>query len=207
MAITNVRKLLLDLALKEKGETKIAKVLAYYYPSINFKDKKSIFESLFYYYQISDNVNNNLDNIKQEVTNDNELENLIGKDYRIKSIEISDLRGIPSKDEKGNSFGIDFFEDGIVNNAVILANNGVGKSSVFSGIEMIYTQEIGEKQLRTSNIGILNKDNYNKYLKRFPNETKPHCRVTTNQGAFDLDNIVFKNDRARGLPREVLAQR
>lgn len=198
MPITNIRKLLIDLAKKEKEESKIAKILAFYYPSLNLKDKKTLFESLLSYYRISENTEIELDNIPN-IEDEDELEGLNGKDYRIKSIEISDLRGIPNKDENGIAFGMDFTEDDVINNAVILANNGNGKSSIFAGMEMIYAQEIGEKRLRVTNPQTLKKNDYHKYLKRFPAELKPLCVINTNEGYFDLENITFENDRTRRL--------
>ncbi len=199
MLLTNVRTLLINLALKEKEGNKIAKILAYYFPTLNLVDKKALFESLFYYYQISDSSEINFDKIIQEVETENELENLKGKDFRIKSMEASDLRGIPEKDKNGISFGIDFFENGIINNAIILANNGMGKSSIFAGLEMIFAQEIGEKQLRTTNPDNLKKSDYDNYLKRFPDGIKPMCSIETNEGVFNLNNVVFTNERTRKL--------
>ncbi|WP_143165310.1 coiled-coil domain-containing protein [Flavobacterium cucumis] len=119
-----------------------------------------------------------------------------GKDYRIKQVEISNLRGIPSIE--GNNdipYGINLAdEDGKINNAIILANNGTGKSSVFAGLEMIYTQEIGEKKLRSKVPDSNELSDYNKYLRRVNEIGKPSCKVKTVEGDFDLENIIFKNE-------------
>ena len=158
MAINNLRKELVEIALKEKPENKIAKILAFYFPSLNLSDKKNFFESLLYYYKISDKFD--FTNIIKEFDADNTVNSYVGKDFRIKSVEISNLRGIPEKDENGIPFGMNFYQNDIINNSIILANNGIGKSSIFAGLEMIYAQEIGEKRLRTKNNDKLNKSDY-----------------------------------------------
>jgi hypothetical protein len=199
MADVKVRRLLINMALNEKPSRKLAKILAFYYPNIDLSDKKALFESLLYYYKLQDNTIYDFEKVHQETSVENELDSLKGKDYRIKSIEISNVRGIPEKDESGISFGIDFTVDESVNNAIILANNGTGKSSIFSALEMIFTQEISEKQLRTHNSRNLGKSEYDKYLLRFPKESKPYCSIRTNEGTFDFDTIVFENEDTRAL--------
>jgi hypothetical protein len=197
MATNNIRKELIDLALTEKQEYKFAKILAFYYPKLKRDDKKSLFESLFYYYKVSNEFG--FDELLQELKADNAIDNFVGKDYRIKSFEVSNLRGIPDKNENGIPFGMNLLEENIVNNAIILANNGTGKSSIFAGLEMIFSQEIGEKKLRTHSLNSLGKDDYDNYLRRFPNNLKPNFIIHTNEGDFSLDNIIFKDERIRNM--------
>jgi len=121
------------------------------------------------------------------------------KTLESKNIEISSLRGIPEKDENGVPFGLNLVDDGVINNAVILANNGTGKSSIFAGLEMIYAQEIGEKNLRTESYWNLKKENYNNYIDRFTSTSSTHCTVSTISGEFDLNNIVFINGDLRKI--------
>lgn len=194
MVTKTVRKVLIDLAKKESSDIYIAKILAYYYPKINFGDKKSFFESLIHYYSITGNEHSfDFDKILSEEQNTNVSSDINGNDYRIKNVRLADVRGIPGKDEDGVPFGINFSEDSIINNAIILANNGTGKSSIFSALEMLFTQEISERKLRRRNPNSIRLEDYSNYLKRFPTERKPFCEIDTPSGKFDLVNIPFDN--------------
>lgn len=196
MQISSVRELLVKLATNENTATKIGKVLAYYYPNISFSDKKGLFESLMNYYKLSSQNETDFSSLINVIDESKDLSTYLGKDLRIQAIEISAVRGIPEKTD-GHSFGMSFIDEGAINNAVILANNGVGKSSVFSAIEMIYAQEISEKRLRSAQNKHISYEEYNEYLERFPLKEKPTCTVYTPSGKFDFDNIVFKEANAR----------
>lgn len=194
MVTKTVREVLIDLAKKESSDIYIAKILAYYYPKINFGDKKSFFESLIHYYSITGNEHSfDFDKILSEEQNTNVSSDVNGNDYRIKNVRLADVRGIPGKDEDGVPFGINFSEDSIINNAIILANNGTGKSSIFSALEMLFTQEISERKLRRRNPNSIRLEAYSNYLKRFPTEKQPFCEIATPSGKFDLNNIPFNN--------------
>lgn len=196
----SVRKLLIDLALKEAENVKIAKTLAYYYPNIVLSDKKSLFESLMRYYQISENpTSTNLSEIQAEEINLDTIKEYEGRDYRIKSIEIANVRGIPQRDKDGVAFGIDFTDDSIINNAIILANNGVGKSSIFSALEMIFTQEISERKLRNESPALLTKEEYNQYLRRIPYADSPYCSIQTLAGDFNFVTLPIPNEKQRKI--------
>lgn len=179
------------------NENHLAGLLAFYYPSLNFSDKKSLLEGLLYYYTISED---NKLRIEENATASNKVnlseDNI---DYRIKHLQLASVRGIPERDLDNLPFGIDFFEDGVINNAIILANNGTGKSSVFSALEFIYTQEISEKRLRMHNDSKITKSEYEDYLKRYPYATEPHCSITTSTRDFTFDNIVFENEELRKI--------
>ncbi len=194
MATKTVREVLIDFANKESSDIYIAKILAYYYPKINFADKKSFFESLIHYYSAAVNEHSfDFEKILAEEQDRNVTSDVNGNDYRIKNVRLADVRGIPGKDENGVPFGINFSEEFIINNAIILANNGTGKSSIFSALEMLFTQEISERKLRRRNPNSIKSEDYNNYLKRFPTEKKPFCEIDTPSGKFDLDNIPFDN--------------
>lgn len=194
MATKTVREVLIDLAKKESSDIYIAKILAYYYPNINFGDKKSFFESLMHYYSVTGNEHSfDFEKILSEEQNTTISSEIDGNDYRIKNVRLSDVRGIPGKDENGVPFGINFSEDSIINNAIILANNGTGKSSIFSALEMLFTQEISERKLRRRNPNSIRLEDYSDYLKRFPTERQPFCEIDTPSGKFDLVNIPFDN--------------
>lgn len=198
MATKTVREVLIDLAKKESSDIYIAKILAYYYPKINFGDKKSFFESLIHYYSVTGEHSFDFDKILSEEQNTDVSSDINGNDYRIKNVRLADVRGIPGKDENGVLFGINFSEDSIINNAIILANNGTGKSSIFSALEMLFTQEISERKLRRRNPNSIRLEDYSNYLKRFPVERQPFCEIDTPSGKFDLNNIPF-NDLQRKL--------
>lgn len=202
MTTTEFRKKLIELAVSEKEENKIAKVLAYYYPSLDLSNRESFFESLMRLFKLSDNQTFDFNTLSEKFEIDKNIfdtNSYKGKDFRIKNIEISSLRGIPEKDENGVPFGLNLVDDGIINNAVILANNGTGKSSIFAGLEMIYTQEIGEKKLRTASNWDLKRENYNSYINRFPSSSSTHCKIDTASGEYDLENIVFRNEILRKI--------
>lgn len=187
---TTLRQELIKLALSEKEDVSIAKILAYYYPSLNLSDKKKLFESLMYYYRVPTIFD--FDKLQKETDAENNTEKYRNADYRIKSIEISNLRGIPEQSDY--PFGINFLKDSTVNNAIILANNGTGKSSVFAGLEMIFAQEIGEKNLRVINPNNLGQDHYNSYLSRLQSVHRPKCEIRTNAGDFTLDKPIFRKE-------------
>ncbi|WP_419868019.1 hypothetical protein [Chryseobacterium sp. CT-SW4] len=200
MTTTEFRKNLIELALSEKEESKIAKVLAYYYPSLDLSSRDSLFESLMRLFKLSDNQTFDFNILSQEMQTDDNIfdtDSYRGKDFRIKNIEISSIRGIPEKEEDGIPFGINLVDDGSINNAVILANNGTGKSSIFAGLEMIYAQEIGEKNLRTESYWDLKREDYNNYIGRFTSLSPTHCKIDTISGEYDLDDIVFINEDLR----------
>lgn len=195
MTTTNFRKVLIDIATEENSNT-ISKIIAYYYPSIDISTKESLFESLMRFLESSKNQDFDFEELLEKIKTESiDVSEFIGKDYRIKQIEISNLRGIPSKRESNEiPYGINLTdEEGKINNAIILANNGTGKSSIFAGLEMIYTQEIGEKKLRSLNPDANESKDYNKYLQRVNESEKPFCSAKTNEGNFDLENIIFKN--------------
>ena len=167
MNTSDFRNTLIEIA-ETGGSNLVTKLIAYYYPSLDFSTREKLFESLLNRLQfLGEDYSFDFEKLKTDLKADTQIINLEeykGKDFRIKEIEISNLRGIPQVDEDNPlPYGISLLDDdGEINNAIILANNGVGKSSVFAGLEMIYAQEIGEKKLRTFNPDSLKEENYNK---------------------------------------------
>ena len=195
MTTTNFRQVLINIA-NEENSNKISKIIAYYYPRLDISSRENLFESLMSFLQLSENQEFDFDELLEKIKTENiDVSQFIGKDYRIKQVEISNLRGIPSKKYSNEiPYGINLTdEEGKINNAIILANNGTGKSSVFSGLEMIYAQEIGEKNLRSKNPDNNDLNDYNKYLQRVNETGKPYCNVKTIEGDFDLENKIFNN--------------
>jgi len=197
METANFRKTLIDIAQNDSTERVISKVIAFYYPRLDLKDKSTFFDSLMNLLSISEKQNFDFSKLKEEIEQNKSIINpdtFKNKDFRIKNIEISNLRGIPSIQESNNiPYGINLFEDGICHNAIILANNGTGKSSLFAGLEMIYANEIGEKKLRTQKKNISQIEFFD-YLKRFPLLGQPVCRVETFEGEYNLGNKVFPKE-------------
>lgn len=195
MTTTNFRKVLIDIA-NEESSNHLSKVIAYYYPNLNISSRENLFESLMTFLERSESQEFNFEELLEKIKDENiDLAKYVDKDYRIKEIKISNLRGIPSLEETEEvPFGINLIDENeIINNAIILANNGTGKSSVFSGLEMIYTQEIGEKKLRSINPEANSVDDYNIYLQRINESKKPYCAIKTMEGDFDLNNKIFNN--------------
>jgi len=196
MTTTNFRKVLINIATEDNSNT-ISKIIANYYPSLNISSRETLFESLMFFLESSENQDFNFADLEEKIKTESlDVLEYEGKDYRIKQVEISNLRGIPSTERNNDiPYGINLTdEDGKINNAIILANNGTGKSSVFAGLEMIYTQEIGEKKLRSKVPDSNELSDYNKYLRRVNEIGKPSCKVKTVEGDFDLENIIFKNE-------------
>ncbi|MGV6844930.1 MAG: hypothetical protein ACWA42_02240 [Lutibacter sp.] len=197
MNTSSFRNTLIEIA-EETDSNLLSKVIAYYYPSLDFSSREKLFESLLNRLELlPEDYSFDFVKLKKEIEVDNAIinvEDFKGKDYRIKEIEMANLRGIPQVDVDKLPYGISLLnDDSEVNNAIILANNGVGKSSVFAGLEMIYAQEIGEKKLRTLNPDGIEKDQYYKYLQSVNNTNKPICKVRTVDGDFDLENNVLNN--------------
>jgi len=87
MTTTEFRKNLIELALSEKEESKIAKVLAYYYPSLDLSSRDSLFESLMRLFKLSDNQNFDFNTLSEEMQIDDNIfdtDSYRGKDFRIK---------------------------------------------------------------------------------------------------------------------------
>lgn len=197
METANFRKILIDIAQNDSAERVISRVIAYYYPRLDLKDKSTFFDSLMSLLTVSDKQDFDFSKLKDDIEVNQSIVNpdiFKNKDYRIKNIEISNLRGIPSTQESKNiPYGINLIEDEICHNAIVLANNGTGKSSLFAGLEMIYANEIGEKRLRTKKEDI-NETEFFDYLKRFPQNGKPICKVETYDGDYSLEYKIFPKE-------------
>lgn len=189
MAAKNVHQLMVDIA--EKGDAgELSSFFAYYYPQLKEiqNDKSKLFEQIVTYLNLK--VDINIDAILTQDGEKSIIDIYENKDFRIRSIQLSSLRGIPDAVED-IPYGIDFMSEELINNAIILANNGVGKSSVFAALEMIYAQEIGEKQLRNNTKPT--RDEFKNYLKRFDSLAQPHCNVVTPSGSYNLSTPIFSN--------------
>lgn len=165
---------------------KVAKTVALNYQRLNRDTKEKFFESVMLAY--ANFADSAFDNIKFE---DSGKSNSLSahKDFRLKSVRLANVRGIPES-KNTVKYGFDLFEDGQIQNAVLLGPNGTGKSSLFNAIEFIYSHEVAEKKLRVKNPQSLNENDYLKYLEHF-NEA-PQCEIETPAGNFSLRNRIFK---------------
>jgi len=169
-------------------DNKIAKTIVLNYQRLNRDTKEKFFESLMLAY--ANFTDSAFESIKFEDISKLDLSDR-NKDFRLKSLRLANVRGIPEK--KNNiKYGFDLFEDGQIQNAVFLGPNGTGKSSIFNPIEFIYTHEVAEKKLRVKNPESLTETDFLKYLEHF-NET-PECEIETPAGKFSLRNRIFKSD-------------
>lgn len=198
MNTSNFRNTLIEIAQGDNSNL-LSKIIAFYYPSLDVSSREQLFESLLNRLELnSDNKEFDFDRLKKEIVEDTnvlKLDDYKEKDYRIKQIEISNLRGIPNGDNDSSiPYGINLLDvNNKVQNAIILANNGVGKSSVFAGLEMIFAEEIGEKKIRTLNPDSLGTSEYEEYLQRINSQSKPYCSIKTISGDFNLNDRIFKN--------------
>lgn len=183
---TNLTTFLKQIANKEElTGNKLAWVIANY-ADIDKSDKKTFYESLVKYYPISPDIQ--LKRFEIETDKDEkELQLYYNKDFRIKSIKLANIRGIPKR-EDDSPYGISLSEGNQTNNAIILGSNGSGKSSIYESLEYLFCQRIGEAELRTSQIGIKSESDYFKgYLSHFNNSfNNSFCQVLTNEGIFDI---------------------
>lgn len=187
------RALLIETAKKD-SENKTWNLLAYFYPVIKELGRKELFEYLMKKY---DDSIRNLDEIDLKSNDFNYLE-FKNKDYRIKNILVSNLKGIPSVDENGRAFGINFQDKKKTESAIILANNGAGKSSIFSGLELLFSQEVSEIKLRSKNNNLKFEDFY-KSVKRFNSKDNPNCTIETLSGQYTLENKPFNRNEIEKL--------
>jgi hypothetical protein len=200
---TNLLTFLKELANDEELlGNKTAWSVAKYFSRINTNNRESFYESLLPYYPKKET---SLDPF--EIAKDSEfkiLSSYSGKDYRIKSVQLSNIRGIP-KNKEEKPFGIDFSIDGFPKSNIILGANGVGKSSIYTAIEYLFCSKIGEAQLRTFSDDVKDGDDYFKnYLTRFDSNFREiSCSVSTLEGEFSLhDDNIFPLEVKRKINPE-----
>ncbi len=146
-------------------------------PNLNTSNKENLYLDLVPYY--SQYKESDIEPISEE-KEDKQEENL-GTDYRIKSIEISGVRGFP---QNPTPFGVNFCIGEEPSSAVILGKNGVGKSSIFTALEMVFGHEIGEAKLRN----IKDYDNYITHFNTLPQNC--HFIANTNEGEFSFESPI-----------------
>lgn len=98
-----------------------------------------------------------------------------------------------------STFGLNFVDDGIINNAVILANNGTGKSSIFAELKWFMPPRNWRKKHQNRIISRFKKEHYDRYVERFESKSASHCKVDTISGEFDLNNNIFPDEELRKI--------
>lgn len=112
------------------------------------------------------------------------------RDYRIKSLQISNFRGFP---QSTPPFGLNFTEENEIQSAILLGANGIGKSSIFAALEYVFGGQIGEAVLR-------NQKNFSEYMTHF-NTSFSDCffQVNTNSGNYNLLQSIFNSINVSNL--------
>lgn len=201
----NFKKFLKELVNAEFKDNLLAQVLVRYWGTLEIStEPRKIFDTLVPL------VKANISGIEQ--LPQRELDSHIGetgkspilekKDFRISSILLSSIRGIEDRPDEV-PFGIDLMDDNsnVPLNAIIVGNNGAGKTSIFSALEYIYTNEISEAKFREYGKG---DESYSNYLKRTNSTHAPYSEIQIVDGdSYYLDNKIadIQNFRDLALPQ------
>lgn len=189
--IVNRKNILIELASrKELEKNKFCQILARY-ESLNIGKKENVLDLLAPYYNEIQTRKLN----KIESNEPTEIDNWIGKDLRIKNIQLSSIRGLP-KSEK--PFTIDLQNDTSSGPAsiIVLGKNGSCKSSIYNAIEYNYCKRIGEYELRTQDHLNDEAKEFKNYLRHFGNEFETsYCQIQT------VDKVLSIHEA--GIPNEV----
>jgi hypothetical protein len=115
------------------------------------------------------------------------------KDFRIASILLSSLRGIEDKFDN-IPYGIDFMNHSKTPySAVIVGNNGAGKTSIYSAMEYIYANSIDEAELREFHEN--GSADLSEYLKRANSKQDPFCQIkTVKDAAYNIEKRIYSKD-------------
>ncbi len=174
------------------SQSQLIKILLKHSEAISMSDREKFFDALLFYYQ---NHNSGFDDDNQNLDEKPKFlpeRNPVKKDYRIKSIRASNFRGIPSQSD-GVPYGIDFCIDDEPRSTILLGSNGSCKTSLFSGMEMIYTQKISEKILRTNNS--LTEQDFKKYYERVPKVQEPQFDICSMDETITMNKpLTHEND-------------
>ncbi len=187
------------------SDSKLLKILLYNSEALNMSDREKFFDALLLFYQnfISESTSENayINEIKENI----QAVKSWGEDFRIKSIRVSNFRGVPQQFNEV-PYGIDFCTADKPQSIIILGSNGTGKSSIYSGIEFIYTDKISEKILRTDKDASM--QDFMEYYKRDIEKSlfeicsvdqiltleKPLMKVNAVNGDYAENYFISEND-------------
>ncbi|TAL69828.1 MAG: hypothetical protein EPN82_04185 [Bacteroidetes bacterium] len=158
-------------------------------PDIDISSKEKFFDNVKTLYQNQKNIERDIFKIESE-EKIKDFNKFLGKDFRIKNIKLSSIRGFP---KSVIPYGINFCNDiEEPQSMILLGANAVGKSSIYEAIEYTYTKTIGEANLRKI---INNKE----YLSHFNNDFSDcYCEIVTN----NKDEIF--NLKKDNLPEDIV---
>lgn len=127
----------------------------------------------------------------KEIESPQGVENDSHKDYRIKDVTFNGFRTFP-QNEKPFGFSI-LDKDGKISSGFFIAANGVGKSTIFSGLQYVYTGSISNETY--DSLDVNDKNRYKEFgLSKIANKTiNPSVEVETSNDT--LNNI---SDEAGG---------
>ncbi|MDD4310241.1 MAG: hypothetical protein PHO32_07660 [Candidatus Cloacimonetes bacterium] len=165
------------------------------YKELNIGELKSFFEKLDTYYQDNSVLAGEMN---QDTIDQCEYDTIVQDlDYRIKRVELSGFRGIRNN---APPYGLDFCYASEPSNAVIFGNNGTGKSSIYQAIEFLFTEKIGEADLREYKLQ--DKQRYDLYSNNdnTENNSDKMCRVEAVDATKTYSNGAYTDE---GLQRIV----
>ena len=168
-------------------------VIAYVFgnnPNLDISQKNEFFDKVKFYYT---KYKEKKPEINEEIEGENNIDEWLGKDLRIKNIRLKSVRGFP---DTNIPFGINFTNDNQPQSMVVLGGNASGKSSIYDALEYMYCNEIGEAKLRDIT-------DYKSFLSHFNNGfAKSFCTIETKDSHFDIQNgpIIPEDVRRRINP-------
>ena len=199
-------KFLRGLVATEFKNNRLAQVLNQYWGTNRINtDPKQVFDALIPLVRANIARKDQYPQIKQSSSSDVDEKppTLEKTDFRISSILLSSIRGIEDKQDE-LPFGINLMSDsGVPLNAIIVGNNGTGKTSIFSAVEYIYTEEISEAILRDYK-GDGKKAKYPHYLMRVNSKNDPYGEIQIIDG--DIYDLSSKIADIKGLKSQAFPQ-
>ena len=155
-------------------------------PDIDISSREKFFDNIISYYkQYKAHPNTTIYKITEGGKEEEEINNWVNKDLRIKYIRLKSVRGIPdSKIPYGFNLTNEKDEP---QSLIILGGNGTGKSSIYDAVEYCFCNSIGEAQLRAYKEGSENEIRFKEFLEHFDNGVNNiFCEVTTVADKFSI---------------------
>lgn len=150
-------------------------------PDLNISSKTDFFDNIRIYYERYKKQSTAITSPAEQ--KDDGIENWKEVDLRLKSIRLKSVRGFPDSELP---FGIDLTNDkDEPQSMVILGGNATGKSSIYDAVEFVYSDEVGEAQLRKFKEG--NQDRFRLFLEHYENGCEnTYCVLETVDKHFDI---------------------
>jgi hypothetical protein len=187
----------IDLAKKPDLKNNIISIIFALHPDIDISKREKFYENIIGYFQRYSEKDRM--NIPDHFTdNEKTIDNWVNKDFRIKSVKISSVRGFPKSDKP---YGIKFTnENDLPQSMIILGSNGSGKSSLYNAIEYAYCKRIGEAQLRTTEDFLDEDEKFKSYLQNFNNGfANSFCEIQTMEDLLSLQGVNIPKEIRRKI--------